>query len=547
MHFSARLMMGFAALAAMVAVSDGAGAASRGIQAVAISDHAGQRVAFYKESHALVVGVSNYDNGWPKLPGVRKDVDQVEKALEGQGFDVTVVTDPNRRELDDAYRDFIAKYGQDPDNRLLFYFAGHGHSMTLGYGGKMGYLVGRDAPRPDQDKVGFKNAALSMQVIETYARNIESKHALFVFDACFAGSVFDATRALPEAIARKTGSPVRQFITSGTADQEVPDDSVFRGQFVAALRGDADADHDGYVTGSELGQFLETQVTNYTQGAQTPRYGKLRDPLLDKGDFVFTLETAPVEAVTAPVPSNGTQGGGSSHAIELAYWDTIKDSSDHELFDAYLKKFPKGHFSDLARIKLARLTETTKSKPEPAKPNQPAMSDSEKLEGAWMVDDVAVVFHNGQASVFEGGRYEPDEKGSYFFTGGKLSMTIGDDTELFTYSFISDGSLYLKSENEELTLQRIGGRNEQILSDLSGQWADEKHSSKTLRFDGTTLSVYENGNLRNNATYDVYGDNIFIWADSGDTHLRIGIRGNSLMLNSTEKGDSPEMRFRRTR
>ena len=215
--------------------------------------------------------------------------------------------DPDRRGIDDAFRSFVNRHGLNPNNRLLFYFAGHGHSMIMGYGGQMGYLVGRDAPNPNVDRVGFRDHALSMQVIETYARNIESKHALFVFDACFAGSVFDATRAIPEVIAEKTGRPVRQFITSGTADQQVPDTSIFRRQFVVALKGEGDLDKDGYVTGAELGQFLETSVTNYSRRSQTPQYGKLRDPLLDKGDFVFVVpqrDKIPA-AVAALAPSGG--------------------------------------------------------------------------------------------------------------------------------------------------------------------------------------------------------------------------------------------------
>ena len=126
-----------------------------------------------------------------------------------------------------------------------------------------------------------------MRVIELYAHNIEAKHALFMFDACFAGAIFDATRAIPDIIREKTGKPVRQFITSGTAEQKVPDESIFRGQFVVALEGEADLDGDGYITGAELGQFLETRVTNFSRRAQTPQYGKLPDPLLSQGDFVF--------------------------------------------------------------------------------------------------------------------------------------------------------------------------------------------------------------------------------------------------------------------
>jgi hypothetical protein len=43
------------------------------------------------------------------------------------------------------------------------------------------------------------------------------------------------------------------------------------------------------VTGTELGLFLENTVINYSKGTQHPQYGKIRDPYLDKGDFVFKL------------------------------------------------------------------------------------------------------------------------------------------------------------------------------------------------------------------------------------------------------------------
>ena len=176
-------------------MASGALAQTRGVT-VRVNDTAGTTVALYAESHALVVGVSEYTNGWPRLRDVGENIPAVKTALQKRGFEVQVVMNPDRRQLDDAFRAFINRHGIKPNNRLLFYFAGHGHSMKLGYGGMMGYLVGRDAPNPRVDKLGFKNKALSMQVIETYARNIESKHALFLFDACFAGSVFDATRAL---------------------------------------------------------------------------------------------------------------------------------------------------------------------------------------------------------------------------------------------------------------------------------------------------------------------------------------------------------------
>ena len=159
----------------------------------------------------------------------------------------------------------------------------------MSYGSEMGYIVPVDAPNPENDIDGFVNKAMDMQQIEVFAKRIESKHALFLFDSCFSGSLFALSRAIPKSISYKTSWPVRQFITAGSAEETVPDRSTFREQFVAALEGEGDVNEDGYITGTELGVFLQDTVINYTKESQHPQYGKIRDRNLDKGDFVFAL------------------------------------------------------------------------------------------------------------------------------------------------------------------------------------------------------------------------------------------------------------------
>ncbi len=267
--------------------------ASRGIEPILITNSQGQQVGLYKKSYALVIGACQYTNGWPRLSGVMEDVKLVTGILEEHGFKVDVVNDPDHAQLNDAFRNFIKKYGRKKENRLLFYFAGHGHTLKHSYGEEMGYIVPVDAPNPNQDLDGFMDKAMDMQMIEVFAKRIQSKHALFLFDSCFSGSIFAMSRAVPENISYKTSRPVRQFITSGGAEEQVPDISTFRQQFVSALKGEGDTDDDGYLTGTELGEFLQSKVVNYTKGAQHPQYGKIRNPNLDKGDFVFALKVEP--------------------------------------------------------------------------------------------------------------------------------------------------------------------------------------------------------------------------------------------------------------
>lgn len=270
---------------------------------VSIRDAEGNEVGLFKESHALVIGVSRYDNGWPQLPGVLNDIRMVREALENHGFNVVVVADPDKKQLEDAIHQFIYTYGQKMDTRLVFYFAGHGYTMKLAYGGDMGYIVPRDAPDPKVDQLGFLEKAIDMQQFEVYSKRMQAKHALFLFDSCFSGSIFSTSRAIPENISYKTSLPVRQFITAGSANESVPDESIFRAQFIAALEGEGDMDKDGYITGVELGEYLQKTVVNYSKGYQHPQYGKIRDRNLDKGDFVFPMKQA--KLTPPPVPGSG--------------------------------------------------------------------------------------------------------------------------------------------------------------------------------------------------------------------------------------------------
>ncbi len=262
-------------------------AETRGLNVVPIKDALGKTVGLYKESHALVLGVADYSAGWPKLPSVVEETKQIEQALTSKGFSVTRVLNPDDDELENAFKIFIEEYGYDRNNRLLFFFSGHGYSRKQG---AKGYLVPTNAPDPRKDEKGFLRKALPMNQVLAWCRQIEAKHVMFLFDSCFSGTIFK-TKALPEIpphISEITSRPVRQFITAGDAGEEVPAKSVFAKSFIRGLQGEADMSKDGYITGSELGMYLRDKVLYYQSG-QTPQYGKIRDPDLDEGDFVFVI------------------------------------------------------------------------------------------------------------------------------------------------------------------------------------------------------------------------------------------------------------------
>ncbi|MDP6563662.1 MAG: SUMF1/EgtB/PvdO family nonheme iron enzyme [Alphaproteobacteria bacterium] len=280
-------------------------AASRGLEvrlraSEAPGAAAAGTVRLYGASHALVIGIDDYRH-WPRLSNAVRDAELVAEELRRHGFAVTLKKNVDADGLKKAFDEFYVIKGEDPDARLFVWFAGHGATT-----GGEGFLVPADAPRSDRG-ARFKLKALSLRRFGEFVRLAESKHAYAVFDACFAGTIFDAGRGEPPpAITRATMLPVRQFLTSGDAGERVRDDGTFRKLFVRALRGQAraDANGDGYLTASELGLFLGDRMVNLRLG-QTPRYGKLRDEDYDRGDFVFALPQQDV-----PVPAKPPSGGG---------------------------------------------------------------------------------------------------------------------------------------------------------------------------------------------------------------------------------------------
>ena len=182
----------------------------------------GEEIFLYKHSYALVVGNGNYlKKDWDSLPGAIEDAGKVANALERQGFEVILKTDLKRNSFSRVFNEFALTYGKDRDNRLLFYYAGHGYTRKMATKDDLGYLVMVDAPDPEKDPVGFSLASVDMQSMVTQAKMINSRHVLFIFDSCFSGTILNLRdRITPSAISDKVKHPVRQFITAGRADEQ---------------------------------------------------------------------------------------------------------------------------------------------------------------------------------------------------------------------------------------------------------------------------------------------------------------------------------------
>ena len=275
----------------------------------------GTTLPLYKNSYALVIGIAHYgDPAWRKLANALQDAKEVAAALGRQGFAITLVPDPTGEGLKQAMTDFFAQYGRDPDNRLVVYYSGHGHTI-----GNTGYLVPADAPDPVASEAGFLKKALPMSRIAAEATDYRARHILYVFDSCFSGAIF-STRNSPAAVSLDqadlalyfsgpAAAPVRYFITAGTAEQKVPDISQFTPAFISALEGSVEEiNRNGYISARDIGTWLRRKLSAYPNWNQTPMNSPLLDSRFDQGDMAFQVRNwrtrpapaAPPAATPAP-------------------------------------------------------------------------------------------------------------------------------------------------------------------------------------------------------------------------------------------------------
>ncbi|MBT5569776.1 MAG: caspase family protein, partial [Alphaproteobacteria bacterium] len=130
-----------------------------------------ERWKLYGSSKALVIGIDEYNNGWPHLSMAVRDAEEIATALEHRGFEVTLLKNLGSAELRSALRRFYLLQGNDPEARLFVWFAGHGHTEN-----GEGYIVPADAPPPSSPEFVFD--AIHMGDLASMQRVAQSKHVL---------------------------------------------------------------------------------------------------------------------------------------------------------------------------------------------------------------------------------------------------------------------------------------------------------------------------------------------------------------------------------
>jgi Caspase domain len=326
-----------------------------------VKDSWGRDRVLYSRSDALLIGNTEYrDPGaWPPLPNISNQLVALRVALEAHGFHVVVYENLTANDLRDVIDSFFRRFGYDHEARLVFYYAGHGATREDREGLNtrlVGYAVPVDAPKAPtamsniSETDAFVDKAIRFTEFLEWAESMEAKHVLLVFDSCFSGSILgqmgvsdDERRPKPSEyiFSAEALSPVRWFLTSGTATQTVPAQSVFTDLLIQAISGtrrEADQNHDGFLTTGELVNFLKAWVPEENPN-QTPQDGKLRNHLLNIGDVVFKLPTVGKDEIAGRVWNERLSGKLDTEGMITIKPESLPKTSD---WDEFHGLFPEG-------------------------------------------------------------------------------------------------------------------------------------------------------------------------------------------------------------
>ncbi|MGI0063347.1 MAG: tetratricopeptide repeat protein [Nitrosopumilaceae archaeon] len=256
----------------------------------------------YTKSHAIVIGISNYQEEELRLKNPINDAKEMAKILkEKYGFDsVKLIVDKEaaKQKLDEIFIDYIRSDDITEKDRLLVYYSGHGDIRSSedheGRAFEESYLIPYDA------KGGVYSSYVNMNSVTNNCLLCKAKHVLLIFDSCYSGTAFIGPKGPGKKPKKITDEYLRRIIKKRTIQALAATDKVqvaldsgltsnhgaFTGCLLNILNDDIDPDNDGILTASEVGAYLEKKVPR-SGIPQNPIHGHL--PGSEVGEFIFNV------------------------------------------------------------------------------------------------------------------------------------------------------------------------------------------------------------------------------------------------------------------
>jgi formylglycine-generating enzyme required for sulfatase activity len=280
---------------------------------------------------ALVIGNAAYVQGG--LANPVNDARAMASRLRTLGFDVILHENLKTRDIGGVYREFRSRIA--PGNVALVFYAGHGIQFK-----RQNYFPAVDSVINSEEDVPLQSLNLS-----SLLDNMEEAKAgvsLVFLDACRNNPYSRGFRSPSNGLAKVEAASGVLIHYATKPGSVAADGDGKNGTYTEALL--AQMSEPGIPVELML-KRVANRVVAKTKGKQEPWVeGSLR------GDFYFFGPTTVQVVPTAPFVPEMTAA-----QQEERFWDDAKAAGNKEAFDAYLDRYPKGRYANLAKANMSRL------------------------------------------------------------------------------------------------------------------------------------------------------------------------------------------------
>lgn len=285
---------------------------------------------------ALVIGNGAYTTA-PPLRNPPNDARDMAATLRALGFDVTNGINVSQRDMKRLIREFGQKLKSGGSG--LFYYAGHGVQSK-----GRNYLVPVDADIQSEAEV--EDSGVDVSLVLNFMDDAQNGLNIVILDACRNNPFARSFRSASDGLAQ-VDAPTGTLIAYATAPGRVASDGtgqngLYTSELLKQMRVPG-------LSATEMFMRVRAEVMKQTANKQVPWEASSL-----VGSFYFT---GGASNPNTPV----IEGRVDAAAFELSYWETIKNSQNGDDFKAYLEKYPNGQFAALAKNRISTLSTSTKS------------------------------------------------------------------------------------------------------------------------------------------------------------------------------------------
>jgi uncharacterized caspase-like protein len=329
-------------------------------EAAFAADALGKRVA-------LVIGNGAYTTS-VELANPKNDATDVAEALRQLGFEVYEGIDLDKTGMDHKIRDFAE--GISGAQLALFFYAGHGLQVN-----GQNYLMPVDARLTKASGLDFEMVRLDLV---QRAMEREASVNIIMLDAC-------RDNPLGRSLARALGTR-SSAVTSGLAPMESGE-----GTLIIFSTQPGNTASDGAGRNSPFSAALLKHISAPGDDLPTILINVRNDVMAATGRRQVPWEHSALTTkvyFTPPKLANPSEPT-PDQRMELAFWESVKDSTNPAVLRSYLEQYPQGTFAPLARA-LIEQYEKQQAAELAARQESAKQAEIQRLETAKKARDTAL-------------------------------------------------------------------------------------------------------------------------------------------------------------